>query len=380
MRQAAHCYYKPNLAQNTISNGLCLSCATIGNMPILANPVRFAELVKQSPLNGAEEKFKKCMERGEPCILGNSRVPDKGDDTNTIRADLIRFFACGGDQNIQTRGGIIELQGAWVPEKLDLSRADIQYAMAFPLCHFDSNVRMEQAKCPALYFDGAHLEKGFEGEGMQIKGDLRFCQKLYLVVRSKRERTSASRGFLTKAQIAFYLHALSLKSLFQVGTVKVKCRAFCLLHPYITVKVAQGKRHSILNICTRQIQFFRHPRPLQFNNTASGLDVLVAATSKKTNQVGADGIGVIALIRDSAVSQYARLASLHAFLKFFLRAVQWALLHQFGEADRICEDGHVADCSTRQAQTVADCVLCEIWFIIAMCGLPHSVKQQGESQ
>ena len=117
------------------------------------------------------------MERGEPCILGNSRVPDKGDDTNTIRADLIRFFACGGDQNIQTRGGIIELQGAWVPEKLDLSRADIQYAMAFPLCHFDSNVRMEQAKCPALYFDGAHLEKGFEGEGMQIKGDLRFCQK-----------------------------------------------------------------------------------------------------------------------------------------------------------------------------------------------------------
>ena len=175
---------------------------------------------------------------------------------------------------------------------------------------------------------------------IQISANLCTCQ-LYLVVRSKRERTSASRGFLTKAQIAFYLHALSLKSLFQVGTVKVKCRAFCLLHPYITVKVAQGKRHSILNICTRQIQFFRHPRPLQFNNTASGLDVLVAATSKKTNQVGADGIGVIALIRDSAVSQYARLASLHAFLKFFLRAVQWALLHQFGEADRICEDGHV---------------------------------------
>ena len=140
-----------------------------------ANPVNFAKLVAQKPLNPAEQKFVDCMAKGKRCELGNTRpiqAIDDGKNANLIRADLIRFFAWGGNDTIAIRGASIELQGAWVSGELNLSLASIPYTLAFFACHFVGEVKFAHTKCPALYMDSSLLTKGLQAYGIRTDGDL----------------------------------------------------------------------------------------------------------------------------------------------------------------------------------------------------------------
>ena len=141
------------------------------------NPVDFAKLVAQKPLNPAEQKFVDCMAKGEQCILSETCPSPDDENVPIIRADLIRFFACGGSQCARIVGGSIELQGACVPDALKLADTNVQFALSLSLCHFVGEVKTERIQCPALFLDGSYLAEGLKGEGMQIKGDLCLRQK-----------------------------------------------------------------------------------------------------------------------------------------------------------------------------------------------------------
>lgn len=140
-------------------------------MPAPSNPIRFAELVEQKPLNAAEEDFKTCMQQGGVCDFGNI-VPDVGNETNTIRADLIGFFARGGDETCRVRGNIIYLQGAWIPGFLDLAHIPSSYSLVLRKCHFADSIIMPHSAFHFLNLSGSLLKGELVGDGVKVTSDM----------------------------------------------------------------------------------------------------------------------------------------------------------------------------------------------------------------
>ena len=137
------------------------------------NPVKLP-----SDLNPAEKKFAACLGERKPCVVGNGKLPDlqkpieieSGDAANVVRGEVIRFFAYGGDGKNPVRGSVIDLQGAWISGDLDLTHANIPYALLFGNCHFADSVVMQHAECAALNLGGSHLAKGLQADGLTTKG------------------------------------------------------------------------------------------------------------------------------------------------------------------------------------------------------------------
>ena len=110
--------------------------------------------------------------------MGNA-VPQKSTPRNTIRAEIIRFFAFCGDERHLVRGTIIELHGAWVSGDLNLIHADIPYALALNHCHFAASVIMSHAECTALYLNGSYLVNGLSADGLTTKGEVFLCNNFF---------------------------------------------------------------------------------------------------------------------------------------------------------------------------------------------------------
>ena len=127
-------------------------------------------------LNLAEEYFVRCLAEGEPCKIGNGKLPKKGiesgEDANVVRSEVIRFFAYGGNEDNPVLGPEIYLQGAWVSGDLDLMHASIPYALVFGDCHFAASVMMQYVECTGLYLSGSSLAKGLKADGLTTKGDV----------------------------------------------------------------------------------------------------------------------------------------------------------------------------------------------------------------
>ena len=68
-------------------------------------------------LNPAEEYFARCLVEGQPCVIGNGKLPgpegriESGEGVNVVRGEIIRFFAYGGNEDNYVSGLIIHLQG-----------------------------------------------------------------------------------------------------------------------------------------------------------------------------------------------------------------------------------------------------------------------------
>ena len=134
----------------------------------LINPVKLPE-----ERNEAEDEFVKCMKEGKPCKFGKKR-PQPGDkNAKTIRAELVRFFTYGGDdEKYPLKGNVIRLQGARVEGSLDLRHADVPYSLEFPHCYFDSQVTMPYLECRHLDFNGSCLAGGLMAYGLKVRKDV----------------------------------------------------------------------------------------------------------------------------------------------------------------------------------------------------------------
>ena len=135
----------------------------------ILNPVRWEGI--ESGLTEAEKQFAECLAQGNPCVLGDA-VPtaEESGPHNTVRPEVIRFFAYGGDPNKRpVRGAVIDLRGAWISGDLDLTHANIPYALLFGRCHFADSVQVQYTKCEALYLNGSRLERGLTADGLKTK-------------------------------------------------------------------------------------------------------------------------------------------------------------------------------------------------------------------
>ena len=144
------------------------------------NPVDLRSLL---PLLPAEQEFARCLSEGKPCQVGNGKLPkpeeriESGDAANVVRPEVIRFFACGGNSDRPVRGSFVALMGAWIPDdgELDLTHAEIPYALIFSNCHFAVAATMPHMACRALTLNGSRLARGLMADGLKVKGGLFLC-------------------------------------------------------------------------------------------------------------------------------------------------------------------------------------------------------------
>lgn len=132
-------------------------------------------LPSRDHLNAAEKAFVKCMEQGIGCHLNNdlpTEAIDEGENANVIRADVIGFFACGGDDRMPTHGNVLYLHGAWVSGPLRLPHTHVPCALRFIKCHFSKAMVMNYSECPLLDLDGSLLSYGLMGSKMQINNNI----------------------------------------------------------------------------------------------------------------------------------------------------------------------------------------------------------------
>ena len=135
------------------------------------NPVLWSQI--KGDLTAAERAFACCLSRGEPCELGKT-VPQARHPRNTVRAEVIRFFAHGGDDKHVVAGTTIRLQGAWVwgDAPLDLAHVEIPYVLFFSGCHFDVPLGMMHSECVGFYLNGSCLTQGLLADGVKTKSSV----------------------------------------------------------------------------------------------------------------------------------------------------------------------------------------------------------------
>ncbi len=133
-------------------------------------------LIGIDALSPAEKKLIEGCKRGELTTLGNGTRPKRLSKARTIRADLLRYLIFGGCEQCRLHEKGVQLAGAWIVGKLDLSFASANGAVHLRQCAFAEPLMADQASFDRLVLNGSSLP-GLNAEGATIKGDA-FLRKL----------------------------------------------------------------------------------------------------------------------------------------------------------------------------------------------------------
>ena len=124
-------------------------------------------------LTAAEKALVACCARGEPWTPRNwdETRPEAPTRANTIRADLIRFLALGGDpaHPVHERG--VMLGGAWIKRKFDVHQCRLPARLAFQSCSFALAPVFIATSLPELGLSGC-LVPGLTGDRLRVAGGL----------------------------------------------------------------------------------------------------------------------------------------------------------------------------------------------------------------
>jgi hypothetical protein len=127
-------------------------------------------------LNAAETKLLQCSVSGEAAIISEMR-PDKafksGKKANTVRAELIRWVALGGDAAYPLHAHGVQLMGAWIDEELDLQGAILKANLILVRCHIAQSPNMRGMQLNgSLNLQGSYLAARLVASAAQIAGDM----------------------------------------------------------------------------------------------------------------------------------------------------------------------------------------------------------------
>ncbi|MFT4716400.1 MAG: sRNA-binding regulator protein Hfq [Paracoccaceae bacterium] len=120
--------------------------------------------------NVAELALIAACKAGEFCYLGDGELPEQGDKSREIRADLLRFLILGGCPDCVVSEGV-ELFGALITGTLDLSFRQASGPINLSRCRFEQDISLLQTRFDALYLNGSHL-KAINAQGVDVKGDI----------------------------------------------------------------------------------------------------------------------------------------------------------------------------------------------------------------
>lgn len=134
--------------------------------------------------SAAEQRILEAAATGGLAKIGETR-PDAESDSNTVRADFLRFLALGGDDEAPVHEQGLQVQGAWITGTLDLSNAEITGALMLLKCRFDqfltlfdAQIRglfsLKESQVPGLFADRLTCHSGlFLKDGFLTAGEIR---------------------------------------------------------------------------------------------------------------------------------------------------------------------------------------------------------------
>jgi hypothetical protein len=130
----------------------------------------------EDALSDAEKKLIENCKLGEVTTLGDGTRPKRPSKARTIRADLLRYLILGGCEQCRVHEKGVQVAGAWVEGRLDLSIASAKGAVHLLQCAFAEPIVAYQASFDRLALNGSSLP-GLTAQGATIKGDV-FLRKL----------------------------------------------------------------------------------------------------------------------------------------------------------------------------------------------------------
>lgn len=122
-------------------------------------------------LSDAEKDLVACCARGEDCLLNDGSRPNIATTANTIRAELIRFLALGGDAEHPVHEEGVALQGGWIKGELRLHQAQAAVRLHLQNCHFDTVPNLIAARLPELGLLGSSVP-GLNADRMTVTGSV----------------------------------------------------------------------------------------------------------------------------------------------------------------------------------------------------------------
>ncbi|MEM8742348.1 MAG: hypothetical protein AAGE13_12755, partial [Pseudomonadota bacterium] len=99
----------------------------------------------------AEEQFLREHPAGEVVILGDGSRPKKASPEREIRAAFIRHFMLGGCPALPCHEKGVQIEGAWIPDALDLEGCDAPRDLSIHKSHLVERPNLRTAHLRGLY-------------------------------------------------------------------------------------------------------------------------------------------------------------------------------------------------------------------------------------
>lgn len=130
-------------------------------------------LARFGELGPAEVALVKGVGSGSFDQVGTGGLPEIGDETRRVRAELIRYLLLGGPDAPQMHEKGLRLGGAWIVGTLDLEGCRIPRDIGLLDCRFEAVPVLLSAIIDTLAFDGSDLP-GLSANRLDARGDLLF--------------------------------------------------------------------------------------------------------------------------------------------------------------------------------------------------------------
>jgi hypothetical protein len=124
-------------------------------------------------LSAAEKRLVECCARGEAWEPEgwDGKRPETATAVNTIRAELIRFLALGGDEAHPVHEEGVMVGGGWVVGVLDLHHSHAVVRLGLNCCSFAEVPVFIEARLPELALRGSKLP-GLEADRVRVTGSI----------------------------------------------------------------------------------------------------------------------------------------------------------------------------------------------------------------
>lgn len=131
------------------------------------------ELARFGPLGPAEIALVRGVGSGFFDQVGSGGLPEAGDESRRVRAELIRHLLLGGEGAPRMHEKGLRLGGAWIVGTLDLEGCRVPRDIGLLDCRFETTPVLLSAIIDTLAFDGSDLP-GLSANRLDARGDLLF--------------------------------------------------------------------------------------------------------------------------------------------------------------------------------------------------------------
>jgi hypothetical protein len=123
------------------------------------------------PLSRAEEALVAGLDSGTFDRVGDGGLPEEGDETRRVRAELVRFLLLGGPEAPRLHETGLRIGGGWVTGRLDLEGCRIERDIGLADCRFEFAPVLRSAVIDSLVLDGSALP-GVIADRLEARGDV----------------------------------------------------------------------------------------------------------------------------------------------------------------------------------------------------------------